>query len=282
MHRGHEVAVVVPAFNEERLVGETVATLPDWVDRILVVDDASSDATAQVACAEGSRRAGFELLRHGANRGVGAAICTGYRRAREHGCDLTVVVGADRQMDPADLPALLAPLIEGQADYAKGNRLCWPGVREVMPRVRWLGNWALTWLTRPVSGLWHVTDSQCGYTAITRDALARVPLEQLYPRYGYPNDLLAWLGSLRLRVVDVPVRPVYATEASGIRVTRVVAPLLGLLTRSFVRRIRQRLRPAPQLPTPAQQQPTVAGAPPHEPSGPDAETSGQRSVPAGC
>jgi len=240
VYRGLQIAVVVPAYDEQRLVATTITSIPPWVDRLLVVDDGSTDETAVRAAQAGADRPGFELLRHPANRGVGAAIATGCCRALELSVDAVVVVGADAQMAPQDMGPLLDPLVEGRADYAKGNRLGWPGVFRTMPLIRWLGNWGLTLLTRPVSGYWRITDSQCGYTAISRAALLLVPWSRLYPRYGYPNDLLAWLNSLQQRVVDVPVRPIYAGEKSGIRVVRIILPLLGLLLRILLRRLRHR------------------------------------------
>jgi glycosyltransferase involved in cell wall biosynthesis len=230
--------VVIPAFNEQRLIATTIATLPGWVDRVLVIDDGSGDATAAEAHSAGKNRTGFELLSHDRNRGVGAAIATGCRHALELGVDATVVVGADAQMDPNEMTRLLDPLLDGRAEYAKGDRLHWPGVARTMPTVRWIGNWLLTLLTRPVAGCWHVSDSQCGYTALNRKGLQSIPWSQLYPRYGYPNDLLAWCSTLNLRVIDVPVRPIYADEESGIRVGRVVWPLLRLLARIGLRRLR--------------------------------------------
>ena len=237
MHRGLSVAVVVPAFNEERLLGRTLASVPGWVDALLVVDDGSADGTAAEARRVAGDRAGFELLAHPDNQGVGAAIATGYRRCLELGVDVAVVMGADAQMDPADLPTLLTPLALGEADYAKGDRLHWPGVRQVMPPARWVGNWGLTLLTRAVSGYWRMSDSQCGYTAVCRRTLRRLPLSELYPRYGYPNDLLARLHALGARVVDVPVRPVYGSEESGISELRIIPSMLHLLGRSLVRRL---------------------------------------------
>ncbi len=236
MYRGLRVAVVIPAFNEERLVGQTVAGLPAWVDHLVLVDDGSTDRTAQAARDAAPERAGFEIHRHSENRGVGAAIGTGYLRCRELAVELAVVVGADAQMDPADLPALLDPVVEGRADYAKGNRLAWPGVRRQMPRLRWLGNWGLTWLTRWVSGYPGVTDSQCGYTALRGAALALLPLAEIYPRYGYPNDLLARAHCAGLRVCDVPVRPIYGSEVSGIHEIGIIGPMLRLLWRIWRRR----------------------------------------------
>ena len=230
------VAVVVPAFNEERAVARVVETIPAWVDRIVVVDDASHDATAAAALRRRDPR--VEVIRHQANRGVGGAIITGYRRALAQGDDVAVVMAGDGQMDPADLPALLEPIARGDADYAKGNRFRRVEVWRVMPLSRVLGNIALSLATKLTSGYWSVFDSQCGYTAITRRALAAIDLDRVFPRYGYPNDLLARLGAAGARVVDVPVRPIYGDAwRSGIRPRDVIYPISFVLARSWARRV---------------------------------------------
>jgi glycosyltransferase involved in cell wall biosynthesis len=249
---GHlRVAVVIPAFNEERVIEAAVATVPDFVDRVVVVDDASRDATARLAAA--LRRPGLEVVRHDANRGVGGAIVTGYRRALALGLDVAAVMAGDGQMDPADLPALLAPIAAGAADYVKGNRFRHPDLRRAMPATRIVGNFLLSAATKVTSGYWRSFDSQCGYTAITRQALERIDLDRVFPRYGYPNDLLARLHSAGARVVDVPVRPVYGPSwKSGIRPHTVIYPIAFVLARSWVRRLVARLRrdPVPALPAP--------------------------------
>jgi glycosyltransferase involved in cell wall biosynthesis len=233
MYRGLRVAVVIPAHNEEALLPVTLAGLPAFVDMAIVVDDASTDGTAQVA-----DHAALDLVRHPVNQGVGGAIVTGYRRALTRGADVAVVVGADAQMDPAEMSALIDPIADGQADYVKGDRLGHPEVRQRMPAVRLFGNRVLSRMTRWSSG-YAVRDSQCGYTALAADTLARLPLDDLYPRYGFPNDLLAKLAEIDARVVDRPVTPIYGDEQSGIRVTRVVGPIMWLLLRSGVRRVRR-------------------------------------------
>jgi len=233
------VAVVIPAFNEADKIAHTIRSVPGYVDRIIVVDDCSTDGTAAVAAAVARR--GLEIVHHLENRGVGGAIATGYRHALEVGSAAVAVMAGDAQMDPADLAPLLAPLASGRADYAKGNRFLWPGVARTMPTVRLLGNLALSWLTRLVTGYWHLFDSQCGYTAITRPALAALDLGCLFPRYGYPNDILSRLAQVRARVVDVPVRPVYGPGwRSGIRPWTVVYPISFVLARALGRRLTRR------------------------------------------
>ena len=243
------VAVVVPAFNEERSVAATVRSVPGFVDHVLVVDDASADRTFGEASR--SKRRGLEVLRHPRNRGVGAAIETGYRRALALGVDAAAVMAGDGQMDPADLPGLLAPLALGRADYVKGNRFQRPGVWRAMPPARLIGNVLLSLATRVTSGYAHVFDSQCGYTAASRRALAVIDRSGLFPRYGYPNDLLARLNAAGLTVEDVPVRAVYGPHwRSGIRLSTVIYPMTFVLLRSWIRRVVHR---APDGPSPSAQ-----------------------------
>jgi len=236
MFREQRVAVVIPAFNEELNVARTVRDVPAWVDHVLVVDDASHDSTFLEASR--LRRRGLEVLQHPRNRGVGAAIATGYRRALELGVGAAAVMAGDGQMDPADLPALLEPVVEGAADYVKGNRFADGDVWRVMPAARIVGNVALSLVTKLTSGYWELFDSQCGYTVASRRALAVIDAAGLFPRYGYPNDLLARLHAAGMRVVDVPVRAIYgANWRSGIRLSTVVYPMSFVLVRSWMRRL---------------------------------------------
>jgi glycosyltransferase involved in cell wall biosynthesis len=236
---GKRVAVVVPAYDEEKLIGTTLAGIPDFVDRVFVVDDASRDGTAEHARAVEDQR--VEVITHERNRGVGAAILTGYRRALEEGIDVTCVMAGDNQMDPADLTAIAGPVARGEADYAKANRLFTGRAWELMPRSRYLGNAVLSLLTKIASGYWHVADSQSGYTAIGRETLELLDLDRVYPRYGFPNDMLVHLNVLNARVRDVPSRPVYGVgENSGIRLHRVVPTISWLLLKAFFWRMREK------------------------------------------
>jgi glycosyltransferase involved in cell wall biosynthesis len=232
MFRGRRIAVVVPAFNEAGKIAQTIRSIPGFVDHIVTVDDASEDGTARIA--RRSQRRGLQILVHERNRGVGAAIETGYAAAHAAGAEVTAVMAGDRQMDPADLGALIEPVVLGKADYAKGNRFAWPGVYRVMPASRAFGNVVLSYLTRLASGYSELFDSQCGYTAAGRRALAIILSGPVFPRYGYPNDVLCRLGSHGARVIDVPVRPVYGPDwRSGIRIAKVAMPLLRLLARGM-------------------------------------------------
>jgi len=235
MFSGRTIGVVVPAFNEERFLPRTLATIPDFVDRVVVVDDGSRDRTACRVLEAADPR--IVLVRHPRNRGVGSAIVSGYRRLLEEGTDILVVMAGDGQMDPADLPGLLAPLVEGAADHTKGNRLFHPDTPRVMPAWRLAGNLALSLLTRVTAGYPHLVDSQCGYTATRRETLARVDLPGVYPRYGFPNDLLAHLHTAGARVADVEVRPVYDGQDTGLRPAGAMVALSWVLVRSLALRI---------------------------------------------
>lgn len=231
----------MPCYDEERLIARVLETMPDFVDRIYVVDDRSTDATAEVVRrhAEGDPR--IELIVHELNQGVGGAIATGYKAALSDRVDVTVVMAGDAQMDPDDLPAIVGPVARGECDYTKGNRLFTGDAWRVIPRVRYLGNSAISLLTKMASGYWHVADSQSGYTAINLKALETIDWDRMYKRYGQPNDLLVRLNIYNFRVRDVPVRPIYNIgERSGIKPLRMIPRLSWLLWRLFLFRMLQK------------------------------------------
>jgi glycosyltransferase involved in cell wall biosynthesis len=239
MLEGKSVAVVVPAHNEEELVGTTLGGLPGFVDRIYVVDDASTDGTADRTRAFGDSR--VEVIAHERNIGVGGAIVTGYQRALADGIDVVCVMAADNQMDPKELESLVRPVASGDVDYAKANRLFTGEAWRVIPRHRYIGNAILSLLTKIASGYWHVADSQAGYTAISHDMLAQLDLDRIYRGYGFPNDMLVHLNVWNARVRDVPSRPVYGVgERSGIKIRRVVPRISWLLLKGFLWRLREK------------------------------------------
>lgn len=236
---GKRVAVVVPAHDEEELIGRTLAGIPAFVDRVYVVDDHSTDATVERAREVGDPR--VEVIAHDRNLGVGAAIATGYQRALDEGMEVTAVMAADGQMDPADLETLATAVARGEVDYAKANRLFAGEAWKVMPRHRYLGNAVLSMLTKIASGYWHVADSQSGYTAISRQMLEQLDLDRIYRRYGFPNDMLVHLNVWNARVRDFPSRPIYNVgERSGIKLWRVIPSIAWLLFKGFFWRLREK------------------------------------------
>ena len=238
MYEEKTVAVVVPAYDEEKLIKKTLDSIPDFVDRIIVVNDASVDNTAEVVkrIAEGNGK--VLLIEHEANEGVGAAIVSGYRKARDLEMDVTAVMAGDAQMDPNDLYRIVEPVAEGSADYSKGNRLFYGDSWNMIPHYRYFGNSMLSLLTKMSSGYWHIADSQSGYTAISLAALKRIKLDSIYKRYGMPNDILIKLNQYDFRVRDVHVRPVYNVgEKSGIRLVKVIPRISWILFKGFWKRL---------------------------------------------
>lgn len=242
VYKGKTIAVVVPAYNEERLIGRVIETMPEWVDRIVVVDDCSQDGTADQVRTLASHMDGrLRLIRHDTNQGVGGAIATGYQWCRKKEMDVVVVMAGDAQMDPGDLPGLLDPVVNGEVDYAKGNRLFTGDAWNQIPKLRYLGNSMLSLLTKIASGYWHVADSQSGYTAINARVLKTIDWDRMYKRYGQPNDLLVRLNVHNFRVRDVPVTPVYNIgEDSGVRPLRMIPRLSCLLFKLFLYRMWQK------------------------------------------
>lgn len=244
MFQEHRVSVVIPAHDEELLIERVVNGIPACVDHIIVVDDASKDKTAEklagLKALWGDR---LVVIRHPTNQGVGGAIVTGYEAALaiSQVRHLVAVMAGDAQMDPEDLPKLLAPCARGDVDYAKGNRLITGEAWKLIPRTRYLGNAVLSLLTKIASGYWHVADSQTGYAVITAEALAVLQLRRLYPRYGFPNHLLVELNNYDFRVRDVPIRPVYNVgEVSGIRLHKVIPTISWLLFRCYFWRMKEK------------------------------------------
>jgi glycosyltransferase involved in cell wall biosynthesis len=239
MLEGKRVAVVVPAHNEQELIAATLQGIPGFVDRVFVVDDASTDATAERAESFGDPR--IEVVRHERNRGVGAAIVTGYRRSLAERIDAIAVMAGDNQMDPDELEALALPIVRGELDYAKANRLFTGSAWQLIPHSRYLGNAVLSLLTKIASGYWHVADSQAGYTVVSQRMLQLLDLDRVYTSYGFPNDMLVHLNVWNARVRDFPSRPIYDVgERSGIKIRRVVPRISWLLWKGFFWRLREK------------------------------------------
>lgn len=252
MFNGKSVAVVVPAYNEETQIAKVIKTMPRCVDEIIIVDDGSTDNTTQVARVSENHGTPRQLIRHEQNRGVGAAIESGYRCAVEQGHDLIAVMAGDGQMRPDDLAELLRPVAAGEADYAKANRLSHVSSWRQIPRIRLFGNLCLSLATQAATGLWGVWDSQAGYTVISRDAARSLLKEGIYPRYGCPNDILVKLAALGHPVVDVPQEPVYHVgEVSKLSVRRVTVSIPMLLARGAAWRMQRRYLKSRTLGVPA-------------------------------
>jgi glycosyltransferase involved in cell wall biosynthesis len=282
MLKNKTVAVVVPAYNEEQQIGMVLETMPDFVDRIIVVNDKSTDNTAKVVedyinkdnkevrglnhrkrivpnkynraelVVEEMRKKEKErytpaeivnknlktsriiLINHLKNGSVGASIATGYRWCLENNIDCTAVMAGDGQMDPDELEAICMPIIDGEVDYVKGNRLKHRSAHLIIPKVRLFGNSVLSLLTKISSGYWRVSDTQAGYTAISLNALKGINIYEIYPSYGCPNDILVKLNIANFVIKEIPIKPVYDVgEQSKMKIFKVIPRITILLFKLF-------------------------------------------------
>ncbi|TAH48538.1 MAG: glycosyltransferase family 2 protein [Chloroflexota bacterium] len=247
MYCEKKIALVIPAYNEERLIGATLEHVPPLIDRIIVVDDASTDNMAAVVRAHMAKDSRVELIRHAENRGPGGGIITGYKRVLEEGGDIVVVCGGDFQMPLEQVTNLLDPLVRGEADYVKGNRFmtrggAWESVPPNMPRTRLFGNMLITILTKIASGYYKIADVVEGFTAISREALEQVNWDRAWQGYGYPMDFMIRLNAHGMRVKDVPRRAIYLpgerqSQIKGLGYALRVSPMLlrGFFWRLWVK-----------------------------------------------
>jgi glycosyltransferase involved in cell wall biosynthesis len=238
MYKKKSICVVVPVYNESTQIEKVIQTMPEFVDKIVVVDDASQDDTVEIVNLHQPENNKIEIIQHKANQGVGGAISSGYKWARDNECAVTAVMAGDGQMEPSELEKIITPIVEGSADYVKGNRLFYGDAWRMIPHYRYLGNSFLSLLTKIASGYWHIADSQSGYTAISLVALKRINLDTIYKDYGMPNDLLIKLNQHDFRVRDIHIRPVYNVgEKSGIKLRKVIPKISWLLFKGFWRRL---------------------------------------------
>jgi glycosyltransferase involved in cell wall biosynthesis len=243
MYRDHKIALVIPAYREERLIRPTLEKVPALFDRVFVVDDASPDQQAHVVLEIAKSDPRVALLRHDRNLGPGASIITGYRKAAEEKCDITVVVGGDNQMDLSQVRDFLDPLVEKRADYAKGNRFLLSQIDETyrrMPKVRLFANWVITALTKIASGCFKVMDVVDGYTAITRRGIETIDWRRAWQGYGYPMDFLVRMNAYGFKVIDVPRTAIYlpGERQSQIKGFRYMLRVSPMLVRDFFWRLR--------------------------------------------
>ncbi len=239
MYKKHSVCLILPAYNEEKLVGLTIEGAPDYIDKIIVVDDGSKDKTTEVVKSYKQKR--IQLIQHGVNKGLGAALSTGYKIAKKEEFGLVVVVGADNQMPLDELHEFLDPIVDGKTDYTKGNRFINDSIKD-MPRQRWIGNIILSVLEKPVTGYWRIFDNHDGYTVISKKALKTLDLDQTWKGYAYNMDYLARLNAAGMRVMDVSRTAIYikGVRQSQIKVPKYIKMALPLMIRTFFWRIKNK------------------------------------------
>jgi len=241
MFKQKTIAVVVPCYNEARQIEKVVSSMPKYVDKIVIVDDKSTDRTGIIIKYLASMNKKVISISHHYNQGVGKAIGDGYKWCRDNKIDIAVVMAGDGQMLSKDLPAIMEPVISGRADYSKANRLISGTAYKKMPKIRYFGNSILSFFTKIASGYWHIMDSQTGFTAINSKMLKLIDWDKMYPRYGMPNDILVRLNVYNARLADIPVEPVYNIgEKSGINITKVFFTIPWMLFRMFFWRLKEK------------------------------------------
>lgn len=238
MYKGKKIAVVVPAYNERDFIARVIETIPDFVDRIYAINDASTDDTGEILSKLAGKISRLTVIHHEKNGGVGAAIISGHKMALKDGMDVVAIMAGDGQMDPAILDKIIDPVVEGRADFAKGDRLSVPHHRKSMSAWRTFGNFLLTYLTRIASGYWHMVDPQNGYTAISREFLLRLDLDKIEKGFAFENDMLVKLNVLGARVVDVPHPAIYGKERSKIRYHKYIVNTSWVLLKLFLWRLK--------------------------------------------
>jgi glycosyltransferase involved in cell wall biosynthesis len=241
MYQEKKIAVVIPSYNEDKQIDKVIDSIPDFVDKIVVVDDLSSDNTVKVVQELASRNPRLVLLCHAKNMGCGGSLATGYGWAIENDMDVAVRMDGDGQMDPTVLEQLILPVVSGEVDYTKTNRLFSGEAYKQIPKLRFYGNSILSLLTKIASGYWHIADSQSGYSAIGKTALHTVDWSKMYKRYGNPNDVLILLNIFNFKVRDIVTKPVYNVgERSTMKVWKVVFTISWLLLKRFFYRLKEK------------------------------------------
>ncbi len=231
-----KIAVVIPSYKVTKHVLGVISTIGPEVARIYAVDDCCPEQSGKFIEAQ-CQDPRVKVLYNEVNRGVGGATITGYKAALQDGFDIAVKVDGDGQMNPKLIPSFVRPILEGTADYSKGNRFFDLESLSAMPSIRLFGNACLSFVSKLVSGYWNIMDPTNGFTAIHRGALSLLPLDKLDNRYFFESDLLFRLNTIRAVVTDIPMSSHYADEESNLRVSKVLLKFPRLYIQRFFKRI---------------------------------------------
>lgn len=236
MNPSMSIAVVIPCFRVRRHILDVIARIGPEVEAIYVVDDRCPEESGRFVSAECTDPR-VHVVYHTENQGVGGAVMTGYQAAIADGHDILVKVDGDGQMDPGLLPAFVAPLLAGEADYSKGNRFFHLEEIHNMPTIRLVGNAALSFMSKLSTGYWGIFDPTNGYTAIHAKVASHLPMEKISKRYFFETDMLFRLNTLRATVIDIPMDAVYGDEESNLRITKILPEFLVKHLRNTFKRI---------------------------------------------
>ena len=233
----HCIAAVIPCYRVERDIQSVLQSVPPYIKHIIVVDDASPDSTADLVAASAKMDDRILLIGHASNQGVGGAMVTGYRKALELEAQVVVKIDGDGQMDMNHLPKLLQPLVEGRADYTKGNRFRDFKSLQQMPFIRRVGNMGLTFLAKAATGYWHMFDPTNGFNAVRAEVLAELPLDKIDRTYYFETSMLANLYLIGAVVKDVPMPARYQGEVSSLLIHRILFEFPPRLFSTFLQRL---------------------------------------------
>jgi dolichol-phosphate mannosyltransferase len=231
-----KIAVVIPSYKVKNHILGVIAAVGPEVNRIYVIDDCCPDGSGDFV-KNNCRDARVLVIRHLENQGVGGAVMTGYQVAIDDGMDIIVKIDGDGQMDPALVPDFISPILDGDADYTKGNRFFDLEEIRVMPKARLFGNAALSFMTKVSSGYWDLFDPTNGYTAIHRSAAQHLPFKKISRRYFFESDMLFRLNTLRAVVIDIPMSAKYGDEVSNLKIFNIAGEFFVKHANNFAKRI---------------------------------------------
>jgi len=232
-----KISVVIPSYNVSKHIEEVINGLPPEISFIIVVDDCSTDATQSVLKQLAVLNSKIHIVLHDSNQGVGGAMISGYRKSLELGADISIKMDGDGQMDPTNIPKLIQPIIEGNADFSKGNRFRDFKALYSMPIVRRFGNLGLSFLIKAASGYWNIFDPTNGFTAIKKEVLEEINFDKLHKRYYFETSMIAELYFCDAIIFDVPMKALYGEEVSGLSSAKTLFEFPPKLFITFMRRI---------------------------------------------
>lgn len=232
----YEIAVVIPTYKACDHILSVIDKIGVEVARIYVVDDCCPDKTGDFVVSNCNDNR-VSVIKHEENHGVGGAVMTGYKAALEDDMDILVKIDSDGQMDPALILDFVAPIINGEADYTKGNRFFDLEKVRTMPKIRMFGNAALSLMCKLSSGYWNLFDPTNGYTAIHADVARHLPFNKISERYFFETDMLFRLNTLRAVVIDIPMDARYGNEVSNLKISKIIGEFFAKNLRNFSKRI---------------------------------------------
>jgi len=230
------VAVVIPCYKVADHILGVIKDIDFTIWKIYVVDDACPENSGRlVATRIADPR--VKIIYNPVNLGVGGSVMAGYRSAIADGANVIVKIDGDGQMDPRLIPRFVKPILQGDADYTKGNRFFNLEDVQSMPRARLLGNTVLSLLSKISTGYWDLFDPTNGFTAIHAKVAHYLPMEKISQRYFFESDILFRLNTLRAVVIDIPMEAKYGNEISNLKIGKIIGEFFSKHARNSIKRI---------------------------------------------